>query len=194
MRMPIPLTAAVALLVLLCSAARAATPEDARGAVQALEREAIAMASPSLPMAEKERRFRRMLRQDFDMPAVARFVLGRQWRTASPDQRQEFLRLFEDSTVYTWTRRFDEYGGERLQVGAARPSQTGFEVDSQVIRPNRPPLPVSWRLTPDLKVVDIIVEGVSMAITYRQEYASVLRTAGVDGLLSAMRNQVAAAR
>lgn len=195
MRMRIAPTAVLALLALLCAPALAASTEDARQAVQRLEREAIAMASPSMPMAQKEQRFRQMLHRDFDMPAVARFVLGRQWRTASPDQKQEFLQLFEDSTVHTWTRRFDEYGGERLQVGQARSSPAGgFEVDSQIIRPTRPPLPVAWRLTPDLKVTDIIVEGVSMALTYRQEYASVMRSGGVDGLLSALRNQVASAR
>lgn len=177
--------------------AAAASPEEARVLMLSLEREAVVLAAPGLSDFERERRFRQVVRRDFDMPGVARFVLGRHWRTASPGQREEFLRLFEDLTVETWARRFRDYAGERLDILAIRPAEGGFLVDSLIQRPGQRPIPVSWRLVDAgrLAVADIVVEGVSMAITYRSEYASVLRTAGgFDGLLGTMRRQLAQGR
>lgn len=189
------------LLLLMLSLApagsgHAADEAEARALVSQLEREAIAMASPSLPMAEKERRFRGLLRSSFDLPGVARFVLARQWRTATSDQRSEFLRLFEDVTVDIWVPRFRDYSGERLEVTTIQPSGDVVMVNTMLHSPKRPPRVVAWRLnrTPaGLKVTDIVVDGVSMAVTHRSEYASVMhRSGGVAGLLDRMRQQVAA--
>lgn len=153
------------------------------------------MAAPSLPMAEKERRFRVLLHNVFAMPQIAQFVLSRQWRTATPEQRRDFLGLFEDTLVAVWVPRFRDYGGERLDVARVQPDADGFLVDTVVRRPGGDGTAVTWRLIDSgrgLKVMDIIVDGVSMALTQRSEYASVLRTAGgMDGLLGRMRQQVA---
>lgn len=177
--------------------ASAATAEDARRLVQGLEREALIMASPSMSMPEKEQRFRAMLQRDFDMPAISRFVLGRHWNAAAQPERRRFVDLFEDLTVKTWTRRFNDYNGERLDIRGVQPAPGGFAVDSLIQRPQGKPIAVTWRLADSgrgLKVVDIVVDGVSMAITHRSEYGSVLRTAGLGGLLNSMQQQVAVAR
>lgn len=174
--------------------AAAATAEQARLLIQGLEQPAIAMASPSLSYAAKEQRFRQMLDEHFDMASIARFVLGRHWRTATPEQRGMFVPLFEGLVVKVWVRRFQEYSGERLDITQVRPAPGGFEVDSLVRRPRGQPTQVQWRLADtgnSLKVTDIIVDGVSMAITYRSDYAAVIRSSGMDGLLASMRQQAA---
>lgn len=175
---------------------RAADEAEARALVGQLEREAITMASASLPMAEKERRFRGLLRSSFDLPGLGQFVLGRHWRSATSDQRSEFLRLFEDLTVDIWVARFRDYHGQRLEVTAIQPAADSVMVDTLLHSPKGPQRTVAWRLnrTPaGLKVADIVVDGVSMAVTHRSEYASVMRqTGGVAGLLDRLRQQVAA--
>lgn len=198
--LPRRLVLGLALLAPLLAAAPAlaATAQDAAAMVKGLEREAIALASPSLSMSQKEQRFRAMLHRSFDMPAVEQFVLGRNLQSATPQQRQAFSRLFEDVTTRTWARRFNDYQGERLDVTNVRAAPGGFEVDSLIQRPRGEPTQVQWRLQDGrggLRVVDIIVNGVSMAITYRQEYASVIRnTGGIDGLLGSMQQQLARAQ
>lgn len=185
------------LILILPIPSLAASDADARALVARLEREAIAMASPRLAMAEKERRFRALIRSAFNMPGISQFVLGRHWRIATPSQRQEFIRLFEEISTDIWVPRFRDYGGERMDIISVQPAADGFLVETVVRSPQGRDTPVTWRLseTPaGLRVVDIIVEGVSMALTHRSEYTSVLRTAGgVDGLLGRMRQQVAAA-
>lgn len=178
----------------LVAPAGAATQQDAERLITGLRNEAVVMASHQLSLPQKEQRFRQLLHTAFDLPAIGRFVLGRYWRTATPEQQREFLALFEDLTVYTWVKRFDEYGGEDIRVVSTREEAGGMMIDTRVERPKGPAIPVTWRAKDEgghLRIVDIVVEGVSMAITHRSEYTSAIRSSGnVAGLLEAMRNKV----
>jgi phospholipid transport system substrate-binding protein len=175
--------------------AQAASEAEARALVGRLEQEGVAMASSGLSMAEKQRRFHILLRSSFDLPSVARFILGRNWQTAPPDQRNEFVQLFEDITADIWVPRFRDYGGEHLQIAEVQPTGDGYLVETALLSRTRPQRRIAWRLrdtAQGLKVVDIVVDGVSMAVTHRSEYASVLRQTGnLAGLLDRMRQQVA---
>lgn len=145
---------------------------------------------------EKTKRFRDLFNEGFDIPAISRFVLGRSWRRAKNDEKDAFIDVFEDVIVYTWSRRFSEYDGQTIKVQSTSPDgKTGTLVDSAVIDDDGQTIAVQWRLRQrdeGLRIVDVIVEGVSMSITYRQDYASVIRQkGGMQGLLSELRKQVA---
>ncbi len=177
--------------------AMAASQAEARQVIRGLEREGLSLASPQMPIAQKEDRFRVALGQYFDVPSIARFVLGRHWNTASDSERRQFMELFEELTTRTWARRFSDYHGDGLDILAVQPGSGGYAVQTAVRRAAGGPVPVTWRLDQTahgLKVVDIVVEGVSMAITHRSEYGSVLRSSGLPGLLTAMQNQLARTR
>lgn len=188
------IAAATLALGLVASPARAATEADARALVQSLEGEAVGMASKNLSQADREKRFRQLLANHFDVPTICQFILSRHWRTATPDQRQQFQQAFEDMTVLTWVRRFDDYGGQKLNVTKISPEPDGFITETSISRTGAPPMPVFWRMAErdgHLRVTDIIVEGVSMAITQRQEYGAVIqRNGGIDGLLTLMRGKI----
>ena len=144
---------------------------------------------------EKTDRFRTLFNDGFDIPAIGRFVLARSWRRANDMEKKEFLDLFEDVIVYTWARRFGEYDGQTIDVrGTAPDGETGTVVDSIIVDKDGQTVSVQWRLRlreEGLRIVDIIVEGVSMAITYRQDYASVIRqNGGLNGLMAELRRQV----
>lgn len=148
-----------------------------------------------IPEEEKQNRFRTMFDQYFDIPQIGRFVLGRYWRLTSDEQKQKFGALFKDVIVHTWSRRFSEYNGQTLKVTNTIPEgKKGAVVKSEIIGNDGATIDVDWRLrtrNPGYQVVDVIVEGVSMAITYRQEYSTVIsRSGGFDGLLNEMQEQV----
>jgi phospholipid transport system substrate-binding protein len=152
-----------------------------------------------LPQGEREKRFRALLNEGFDVPAIGRFVLGRYYRTATDQQRQEFTKLFEDYIVQAYTARFSQYSGETFKVTGSRPeSETASLVTSQIIRTNgAPPVKVDWRVIKTnngFKIDDVIVEGVSMKITQRDEFASVIQRNGgqVDALLNMLREKTKA--
>ncbi|TAN65746.1 MAG: ABC transporter substrate-binding protein [Magnetospirillum sp.] len=148
-------------------------------------------------MSDQERaaKFRALFTSEVDLHEIAKFVLGRHWRPpTTPEQQQEFLKVFEDTVVLTWAPRFKDYGGDlrHTVVAVTQDGDRGITVDSKVDRERQTPIALQWRLKRHdggLRVVDLVVEGSSMAITYRSEYAAVIQANGgkVEGLLSAMR-------
>ena len=156
------------------------------------------MTAKGIPDAERHARFRTLFTTDVDMHELGKLVLGRHWRTASPEQQAEFLKEFEDVVVLTWATRFKDYGGDLRHVvtGSASDGERGITVDSKVERDKQQPIALQWKLRTaesSFKVVDLVVEGASMMVTYRSEYAAVIQANGgkIDGLLGALRTKIA---
>jgi phospholipid transport system substrate-binding protein len=178
--------------------AKADNTADARAFIQRLADTAMnTVAVKGLSDDERQQRFRTLFVDTFDLPEIGKLVLGRYWRTATPDQQQEFLKLFEEIQVYTWTKRFKDYSGETLDIlGVTPEGETDMLVDSRIKRQKLEPINVSWRVrkgSEGFKVLDIKVEGASMAFTHRSEYSSVIQGSGgqIEGLITAMRKKVA---
>jgi phospholipid transport system substrate-binding protein len=132
---------------------------------------------------------------DFDGPGIARFVLGRYWRSASEQEQQEFLRLFEDYVVFVYGTRLSNFNGETFKVRSSRTDESGTVVSSDIVGPSgEAPIKVDWRLITDkgaFKINDVVIEGISMLVTQRSEFASVIQRHGgqVGGLLTMMRER-----
>lgn len=137
-------------------------------------------------MSQEQRKaeFRKLLRGSFDMKTIGRFSLGRYWKEASKAQQEEYLKLFEASVVETYAKRFEEYQGQELEVRSAKPEGDRDVLVSSFIVPNDgPEVKVDWRVRDkggQYKVVDVMVEGVSMALTQRSDFASVIQRGGGD--------------
>lgn len=187
---------AAALVVSPRIPAAQATAADAGQFIQGLADAAMkAVAVKDLQDAERAARFRTLFVNNFDLLEISRFVLGRYWRPATAEQRAEFQKLFEDIQVYTWTRRFKEYSGETLAISGVTAEENNYVVTSQIKRTSLAPINVQWRVRKDadvFRVVDIVVEGASMAITFRSDYGGVLASQGgkMDGLLTVMRQKL----
>jgi phospholipid transport system substrate-binding protein len=174
------------------------TADQARTFITNLAQQAIStIAVKQISDQERNQRFRTLFVSAFDLPEISRFVLARYWRSATPEQQQEFIKLFEDLQVLNWAQRFKDYKGEALQVtGSTGDTDQGFSVDTSMQRPSGQPLSVSWKVHPgangQLQVTDIIVEGVSMCITQRSDYNSLLQGDGgkFDALLAALRAKI----
>lgn len=188
---------AVAALTGAGNPARADNADGARAFIQTLADNAMStVAVKGLNDEERALRFRSLFVNTFDLPEVGKLVLARHWRAATPEQQQEFLALFEDVQVYTWTRRFKDYSGETLEILGVQPEgETDFQVESRMLRGALEPIAVGWRVRKSgdgFKVLDIKVEGASMALTHRSEYSSVIQSGGgVAGLIAALRKKVA---
>jgi phospholipid transport system substrate-binding protein len=195
-----PAIGALILLIGLCTALpREADAQDARAFVANLGNQAIQVLGPSVTPAQRVARFRQLFQNDFDVPGIGQFVLGRYWRTATPEEQQEFLRLFQEYIVQSYAARLGEYGGEPFKVIGSRPNGNETVVTSEIDRPNSGRVLVDWYLTERggaPKITDVYVGGVSMKVTQRDEFASVIQRNGgrVDALLAQLRQRLAAAR
>jgi phospholipid transport system substrate-binding protein len=187
----------LALTALFFSVPREATAQDARGFISTLGTEAIQVLGPSVPAAQRLARFRELFRNDFDVPGIGRFVLGRYWATATPQEQQDFLALFQEYIVRAYSTRLAEYGGEPFRVTGARPNGEETIVTSEILRPNGNRIAVDWHLIDHSgghKITDVYVAGVSMKVTQRDEFASVIQRNGgrVEALIAQLRQKLAA--
>jgi phospholipid transport system substrate-binding protein len=198
LRRPLRLLILVLGLGLTATGARAAAATDAAGFIKNLVDTAVtALANKQLTEADREKTFHQLLDQDFDMPLISRFVLGRHWNDASAQDRERFLNLFEEYVVRSYAQRFSQYSGETVKITGSRPeSETTTVVRSQVLSTSgAPPARVDWRVrkTPSgFKIVDVEVEGVSMVLTQREQFASEIdRVGGVAGLNKELADKLA---
>lgn len=179
--------------------ALAERPSDAGAFLTNLgERAVDELGDSALDEAERERRFRSLFNESVDVPAIGRFVIGPHWRRATEDEKSAFLRVFEDAIVQRFLPLFAEYSGETFSIGRIRQDANNpmhLFVTTSIVQTNGEPVDVEWRVRDregEFQILDIIAEGVSMAITLRQEYSSVIRQSGVDGLTSQLRKKVEA--
>jgi phospholipid transport system substrate-binding protein len=187
-----------ALTALFFFVPREATAQDARGFVSTLGTEAIQVLGPSVSPAQRLARFRELFRNDFDVPGIGQFVLGRYWRVATPQEQQDFLALFQEYIVRAYSTRLAEYGGEPFRVTGSRPNGAETVVSSEIIRTNGSRIAVDWYLIDrggSHKITDVYVGGVSMKVTQRDEFASVIQRNGgqVGALIAQLRQKVGGA-
>ncbi|HMA15155.1 MAG: phospholipid-binding protein MlaC [Bacteroidota bacterium] len=201
-RLPISLLAPLALVCTLWLQPAAAAVDSRQAAAflaELQEKAASRLGDASVSTEEKERHFRRLFNENFDVPKIGQFVIGRYWRAASEADRQAFLNVFEDAMVQRFLPLLAENSTERFQIGNATPdggNQNDVLIDSRINRPEGEPYRVTWRVREtdgSFKILDIVAEGVSMAITLRSEYGSVLKSNGgqLPPLTEALREKVA---
>ncbi len=156
---------------------------------------AVEILGKKAPQAERLAQFRELYQADFDGPGIARFVLGRYWRSASQEEQQEFLRLFEDYVVFVYGTRLATFNGETFKIRGSRADPSGVIVSTDIISPrSEGPIKIDWRLVTEsgtFKINDVVIEGISMMVTQRSEFASVIQRNGgqVGGLLTLMREK-----
>jgi phospholipid transport system substrate-binding protein len=200
----LPTTAAVLIAATLAPALRAEAGTDPAAFINNIDNKLQLVAGNPSP-EQRRAGFRQLFHDDFDVPALGRFVLGRYVRIMTLPEQQEFLGLFESYVVATYSDRLSEYvvGGAVPRVIGSRLDPDGAVVSSEIIRtpsvgPGRTPgaIRVDWRLTARdgmYKICDIIIDGLSMAANGRTELEGVAQRNGgqPQAILAVMRQETA---
>jgi phospholipid transport system substrate-binding protein len=168
--------------------------------IQSLGDRAIAIiANKQLPISQRDTEFSKILSDSFDLKTIGRFVIGRTWNVATPAQQTEYMDLFKALVIKNYGDRMTLYTGEGFQVTSTRSeSDMDTTVNSQITHPDgSQPTTIDWRVRNKdgkLGVIDVVVEGVSLSVTQRQEYSAVIQRNGgqIDGLLQEMQNELKA--
>jgi phospholipid transport system substrate-binding protein len=134
-----------------------------------------------------------VIRRTFDVPTIARLSLGPSWMSLTEGQRQQVTESFGCYISAIYADRFDSYAGQKLQVTGEEPDAAGVIVRSQIIKANGEPVKVDYMMRRDGEswlIQDIYLEGaISEVATRRSEFAAILRTDGVDGLIAALNRK-----
>jgi phospholipid transport system substrate-binding protein len=168
---------------------------DASAFVKSIGDRLVAVVNGPGTNSEKREKLAQIVNSDVDVDGVARFCLGRFWRSASPQQQQSYIQLFHHVLVNNITAKVGDYQGVRFTMGRAQKRDDNDVVSTVVERPNNPPTNVDWIISNasgSPKVVDVIAEGTSLRLTQRSDYASYLshNNNNIDALINAMRQQV----
>lgn len=141
------------------------------------------LSDPQSSQEKKKKEFRKLLDSSFDLDTIARFALGKYWKDATPSQQKEYVVLFKKMVVAVYADRFGDYKGQKFEVKTARPiGSKDAMVTSEIVQINGGKnIQVDWRVRKTgsaYKVVDVYVEGVSMSVTQRSDFSSVIQRGG----------------
>ena len=169
---------------------------DSQRFIQSLATKALAtLGDRTGTIATREKKLRAILQKEFAMKRIARFVIGIHWRQMNRLQRRKYEHLFSEWVLKTYTARLGGYAGETFQVTRASDAGKGdIIVHSRIFQTNgSPSIKCSWRVRNfkgQLKIIDVYVEGISMAVTQRSEFAAIIKKNGLKGLLARIENRL----
>ena len=176
---------------------------EAKAFVERMTERAIAdLTDSAVPVAEQEARFSAIAEEYIATRSIARWVLGgRYWNAASDEQRERYLSLFDDLMAATYAHRFQRYSGETLKIEESKAlSDDEALVTTSLDRPGADKaVRIDWRVRrtgDNHRIIDIMVEGLSMAQTQRSEFNSLLRANGgdIEALCRELETRLAKAR
>ncbi len=168
--------------------------DDAARFVKKLGDDAVtALTTPESSEDERRRRYRELLEEGFAVRTIARSVLGRYWRAATPEQQSEYLALFRDFILDSYTSRLGGLTGQTFEVLKAQPlGEKDAIVSTEIRTPSRASIRVEYRVRnrrPGHKIIDVVIEGVSLITAQRAEFRSIINRKGMEGLLEELRER-----
>ncbi len=181
---------ALAVFLGLQGIARAAPEDDAAWIDGLHQRAETILRGPTNVEADRTRRLEGLIVEGFDLPALGTFALGRHAKDAEPVQIERFQDLFGGYALRNYTRYLAGTGTKPFFVDRGR--RIGDDetvVKTRLGLADDEDLEVVWHVRNedgDRKIVDLFVEGVSMALTLRQEFGSVIGAGGMESLLDAL--------
>jgi phospholipid transport system substrate-binding protein len=134
-----------------------------------------------------------IIRRVFDIPLMTRLAVGPEWTGLSQSQRQQVSQAFVRYIAAVYADRFDSYSGERLQVIGEQVSAGGSIITSRIFKSDGQPVDVNYLMRQNggvWQIADVYLDGtISELATRRSEFAAILRTRGIDGLIETLNTK-----
>lgn len=134
-----------------------------------------------------------VVKRTFDIPYMTRMAVGLSWSSLSDAKRQQVTEAFGRYITAIWASRFDSYSGEKLEVGGTKPYGASELVETRIVKSDGEPVSINYLMRRDgdsWRIGDVYLTGtISELATRRAEFASVLRSQGVDGLIAALNSK-----
>ena len=181
-----------AFLSLAAGDAVAGPPTDqVRGSI---DRVLQILADPELKKAAKttERRtaIRSVAHEIFDFSEISQRSLARHWAARSPEERQEFVRLFGDLLEYSYITKIEMYSGEKIQYAGEVPDGDQALVKTKLVTRTGVEIPVDYRMFVKgnrWRAYDVNIEGVSLVANYRTQFNTVIQRSGYPDLVAKLK-------
>jgi phospholipid transport system substrate-binding protein len=168
--------------------------KDAGKFVEEIGNNIVTIANEKAPEAKKKEKIMLVIDNAIDAEWIARFVLGKNYKTTSDAQKEEFSKLYRNFMVNTYGPKFKNYNGRKFTVKDVT-EQSGFYVVKSEFLPRDSDVAISvdFRVKErngKLVILDFIAEGVSLIETQRSEFNSAISQEGMDKFLETLRQRV----
>lgn len=190
------LIASLAILFASLAGATALAEEGPANLVRAEVTRVLAVVQDkSLDVEARRAKLRQIIGARFDFEDMSQRVLAVHWEKATPQQREEFVRLFKKLLEVTYFRAIESYTSETVNVGGERLQGDNATVIVTIVRQDGTDIPLLLKLKkngPGWLAYDANIEGVSLVNNYRNSFGEVARNYGMDGLLMDIQRRIAA--
>lgn len=171
-----------------------ADTQSAERFIESLGKEVITVLQATEPTnPERMEKLQKIFMRDVNGEWIARFVLGKHWRSLSDAEKERYLAAYPRFIVHTYASRFAEYSGEQLVIKSAdQLNDKDTMVISEVARETGEPVDVKFRLrnsNSQYQIIDVVIEGVSQLATQRSEFNSVITRKGIDHLIKLLEKR-----
>ena len=135
---------------------------------------------------------RKVADEIFDFAATARRALGRHWAARTPQEREEFVKLFGDLLERSYISKIELYGGEKIQYVSDRIDGETALVQSKLLTKTGSEVPIEYRMLRKgdrWLVYDVVIEGVSLVANYRTQFNKIIQTSSYQELVKKMKTR-----
>jgi phospholipid transport system substrate-binding protein len=165
-----------------------AAEAGAEAMIDRLTRKAVhILKTTEMNSPKRQAELQALLETGFDLPYLAQLAVGRSWRELSAAERQDFIRIFTRWVLETQSARLSQYAGEAIVIRNSQPVGEGDTMISTEIQGGKlqQPIQVDWRVRErdgDYRIIDVLIAGVSMVVTYRNEFQAIVERGGAEAL------------
>ncbi|HSQ00614.1 MAG TPA: ABC transporter substrate-binding protein [Candidatus Dormibacteraeota bacterium] len=188
---------AAVLLTTLVGLATPAAAQSPSQVVDALANQVVTVLKNSaLDAQQKRTEIQHIAYGAIDFPTLSKLVLARNWPKFSPGQRGQFEQEFKEHLSMTYGRNVDNYKNEKVAILGERPeARNDVTVQTKILRGGSDDVVVDYRLRENegqWKIIDVIIEGVSLVSNFRSQFQDIVANGGPDRLLELLKEKNAA--
>ena len=148
----------------------------------------------SISEEEKKEKLKIIAKETLDIRGIGYYSLGTHRKTLSKDKKNEYLNIFEQYFLKSFSSRLARYADPKIQVDSQKKLNDKYTMVSSVLlaTKNKPEIKIDWRIktkNPDNPlIIDVVIEGVSLAKVQREEFNSIIQNN--DGDINALFNNL----
>ena len=187
----------VGWMVLLPAASGRAAPSEPTDVVRNFYGVLLDVMQHSAALGPKGRyqKLEPVVLSTFDVPFMARLSVGPTWTRLTAEEKRRAVQAYSRYIAAIYASRFDAYAGEQLQVLGQQKIKHGNLIKTQIIKANGEPVAINYVVHDNdvaWQIRDIYLSGaISELATHRSEFATILRTNGIDGLIDSLNKKAA---
>lgn len=169
--------------------------EESAELVKNLSDATIEILSSNANKQDKEAQIRVVLVENLDIERIGLLIAGKAIRKATPEQKAQYKPIIQEYIEIKYSKLLGGYNGQSITIlSTGRAGKSDALVNTHIVQDSNEPVSVSWRVSnkrKKLMVLDVVVEGISMLRTERQQFEAVLQSKKFDGLIESLEKKVA---